>query len=102
MQAAGAALANGAPNSRQTAIKVVILLTDGIRTTGPDPVPLARQLARDGGLIFTITFSNEADRNLMRRVAERGNGSTFNATDAASLQTAFTEIAKALPTLITE
>ena len=81
---------------------MVIVLTDGLQTAGPNPVGVAGQVANDGGLIFTITFSNEADKSLMEDVADRGNGLSFHASDAAALPNEFIEIAKRLPTLLTE
>ncbi|MFN7843134.1 MAG: VWA domain-containing protein [Pirellula sp.] len=101
LQAGGNALKAGAPGSRTGAVKVILLMTDGIRTAGSDPVPIAQTLAKDGALIFTITFSSEADIKTMQSVAEKGNGQSFHATTAASLENVFKEIVKQLPTLIT-
>ncbi len=101
LQAAGNALKPGAPGSRAGAIKVIVLMTDGIQTAGSNPIPIAETLAKDGTLIFTITFSAEADTKTMRSVAEKGNAKSFHATSAASLEGAFVEIVKELPTLLT-
>jgi Ca-activated chloride channel family protein len=97
----GNALKKGSSGSREGAIKVIVLMTDGIRTAGSLPVPIAEKLAKDGALIFTITFSDEADKKTMESVAEKGNGKSFHADTAASLENAFVEIVKQLPTLIT-
>lgn len=101
LEAGGNALKKGASGSREGAIKVIVLMTDGIRTAGPSPVPIAEKLAKDGALIFTITFSKEADIKTMQSVADKGNGRSFHASNAASLEGAFIEIVKQLPTLIT-
>lgn len=101
LQAGGNAIKKGATGSRNGAIKVIVLMTDGIRTAGSNPVPIAEKLAKDGALIFTITFSNEADRKTMQSVADKGNGKSFHASNAASLEDAFVDIVKQLPTLIT-
>lgn len=101
LQAGGGALKKGAPGSREGAIKVIVLMTDGIRTAGPDPVPIAQTLSTDGALIFTITFSGEADKPTMEAVSEKGNGRSFHAESVASLEDAFVEIVKHLPTLLT-
>jgi len=101
LQAGGNALKMGAPGSRAGAIKVLILMTDGIRTAGSNPIPIAETLAKSGALIFTVTFSGEADKKTMQTVSEKGNGKSFHATSAASLEDAFVEIVKQLPTLLT-
>lgn len=101
LQSGGGALKKGAPGSREGAIKVIVLMTDGIRTAGPNPVPIAQTLSKVGTLIFTITFSGEADKLTMKAVAEKGNGRSFHADSVASLQDAFIEIVKQLPTLLT-
>lgn len=101
LQAGGNSLKAGATGSRTGAVKVIILMTDGIRTAGLDPVPIAKKLANDGALIFTITFSSEADQKTMISLAHVGNGRSFHAVNAASLEVAFFEIARQLPTLIT-
>jgi Mg-chelatase subunit ChlD len=92
-----AALAKG----RDFASKVVVVMTDGIRTTGPDPVPLAQKLGDKGVIVFTVTFSDEADVNLMKRVAEKGMGQHFHAKDANALAQVFATIARKIPTILT-
>jgi hypothetical protein len=87
---------------RTFASKVMVLMTDGIRTAGSDPVPTATTLGNQGIIIYTVTFSNEADQTTMRRVATAGNGQHFHAITGSSLQTAFENIARSIPTIITE
>jgi Ca-activated chloride channel family protein len=53
-------------------------------------------------MIFTVTFSDEANQAAMQQVASIGLGKHFHAPNAASLIAVFGEIAKFLPTLITE
>jgi Ca-activated chloride channel homolog len=101
LNAGGNALKSGAAGSRTGAIKVIVLMTDGIRTAGALPVPVAEKLAKSGAIIFTVTFSKEADKKTMQSIAEKGNGKSFHATNATSLEEAFVEIVKQLPTLIT-
>jgi hypothetical protein len=87
--------------NRQYAVKVMILLTDGIHNDGTGPESATNQL-RDGGVtLFTITFSDEADRWRMKRLADGCGGKHFHATDADQLSNAFQEIAKRLPSLMT-
>ncbi len=90
------------PNRREFATKVILVLTDGIHNLGTNPEDAARQALQDDTLVFTITFSSEADRARMKSVAEIANGKHFHADSAAELVTAFEEIGKSLPTLIVE
>jgi len=94
------ALASGA--ARDSASKVIILMTDGIRTAGPDPLPIAIQAATQGIVIFTVTFAAEADQPAMIAVAHAGSGQHFHATSAATLTAVFEIIVRMLPTVLTE
>lgn len=101
--AAGIATGNTVlSRGRNFASKVMVLMTDGIRTAGGDPVPTATTLGNQGIIIYTVTFSNEADQTAMRRVATAGNGQHFHASTGVSLQSAFENIARSIPTIITE
>jgi Flp pilus assembly protein TadG len=90
------------PAARSHAAKVIVVMTDGIQNFGVHPLGPATNAANDGVSIFTITFSNEADRALMRQVAERGKGRHFHANSAADLVDAFRDIARGLPNLLTQ
>lgn len=96
--------ANALKGGRPFASKVIVLMTDGIRTAGlgPDPVSEATKLGKQGVIVFTVTFSNEADQNSMKKVAEAGMGKHFHAVDASSLTTVFETIARTIPTIITQ
>ncbi len=89
-------------SSRPYASKVVILMTDGIRNAGPDPVSIAQSAANDGVIIFTITFAQEADQTAMKNVAAAGNGQHFHASSAAALGSVLQTIIRILPTVLTE
>lgn len=100
---AGLRAANNAvihSNARPWAVKVVVLMTDGLRDRG-DEIPIARAMARDGIMIFTITFAQEANQARMITVANIGGGKHYHATNAASLSTVFRDIARQMPTLVT-
>ena len=88
--------------SRDFATKVIVLMTDGIHNYGSDPVWAAITAKNKRIMIFTITFSDEAYQPLMATVASKGGGKHYHAVDAAQLQDAFREIAKNLPTLLTD
>jgi Ca-activated chloride channel homolog len=85
---------------RVTSSKCMIVLTDGIKTQGDDPVELAN-LARSMNIrIHTIAFSEGADRALMERVAVAGGGQSYYAPDADALELVFRTIATTLPNMI--
>ena len=87
-------------NSRLFATKVMIVLTDGIDTTKSDPVGGAKLATAYDIMIFTITFSDEADQATMKQVAAVGRGKHYHASSAAALKQIFQDIARQLPILI--
>jgi Ca-activated chloride channel homolog len=92
-------------NARDFASKVVILMTDGKLNAPPgasNPVTVASNAAKEGVVIFTITFADEADQALMQSVAAAGRGKHFHATSASSLTTVLETIVRMLPTVLTE
>lgn len=94
----GTLLASG----RSFASKVMVVMTDGIWNEGPDPVSIATKLGKQGVIIYSVTFSNEADKTLMAKVATAGSGKHFHATTGSNLQTVFENIARSIPTIITQ
>jgi len=90
------------PNRRTQAIPVMILLTDGIHNWGPDPESAAEDAADSNMIIYTITFSNEADQAAMIDVAKTTKGKHYHAPDAKALQEAFQGIIGDLPVLLTK
>jgi Ca-activated chloride channel family protein len=89
-------------DGRAYASKVVVLMTDGIRTAGPDPIPIADALGKKGIIVFTVTFSNEADKATMLKVAQAGLGLHFHADSGSALTAVFEQIVKTLPTVLTQ
>ncbi len=90
------------PKVRPFAIKSILLMTDGIHNTGPEPIIPARLAAQKDIVINTVTFSDEADIARMQAVAEAAGGRHFHAPDSAALERIFREIASTLPVLTTE
>lgn len=90
------------PSARPGAAKVILLLTDGIQNLGGSPTSAARNASADGVQIYTVTFSDEADQSSMQTVADEGGGLHFHANSPSDLSAAFQEIAKRLPTLLTQ
>ncbi|NMG65012.1 VWA domain-containing protein [Azoarcus indigens] len=85
----------------------VILLTDGRRTTGPDPVDAARMAAEHGVRVFTVGFgtsegamvSNEGwsvfmrfDEDTLKAIADITQARYFHAGTAAELQQVYQDL----------
>ncbi len=87
--------------ARPFAVKTMVLMTDGIHNTGPEPVLSARNAAKQNIVIHTITFSDDADIKRMQDVAAATGGRHFHAPTAAELTKIFQEIAATLPVMLT-
>jgi Ca-activated chloride channel family protein len=87
-------------DARQFSTKVMVLMTDGIDTTGSDVNKAAKAAAEKGIMIFTVTFSDEADKTTMANVANTGLGKHYHAMNATDLQNIFLEISRQIPVLI--
>ena len=80
----------------------MVVMTDGVNKQGPDPIALANEAASRNILIYTITFSNEADIDLMSVVAAAGSGRHYHAITPEDLTEAFEEVARTIPTILTD
>lgn len=89
-------------NARPFAVKTMVLMTDGRKNRGIEPVISARRAARQDITIHTVTFSSEADFPRMRAVADATGGEHFHAPDSAALERIFRQIAATLPVLLTD
>lgn len=99
--AAGEAIFANSRNS-EFVEKTMIVMTDGLHNTGPDPIGVANSLASQRTTIHTITFGSGADQARMSRIASIGRGRHFHAVSGAQLEAIYREIALTLSTLITE
>jgi Mg-chelatase subunit ChlD len=88
--------------SRITAKATMVVLTDGVRTQGIDPIKVAQAAAAANITVHTITFSDQADQNTMREVAAVGGGNHYHAPDDEALQSIFREIAETLPSILVQ
>lgn len=87
---------------RTYAKKVMVLMTDGQWNQGGDPEDAA-QLAADANItIHCISFLQNASQTTMQNIASMTGGKFYQATDAASLNAAFTDLAYTLPVVLTE
>lgn len=82
--------------------RVMIVMTDGLHNTGPEPEPVAVGLASQGIVIHTIGFGADADVARMKRIAQIGHGESFQADNGKQLNKIFRELATTLSTVITE
>jgi Flp pilus assembly protein TadG len=89
--------------ARPYATKTIVVLTDGIHNTGTDPVKVAKDIKKKYSVtIHSVTFSNEADIERMKEVAEIGGGKHYHSEDGDDLVPIFREIANNLPTILTQ
>jgi hypothetical protein len=93
-------------DARVTANRTIILLTDGVVTTGNLDFASVAQTARTSSQIvtYTIAFGGEAGTGSieaeMAKAAQNGNGTFYNAPTAAALTQAFQIIADSLPAVL--
>jgi len=90
------------PKIRPFAVKTMVIMTDGIHNTGPEPVLSAQVAAAQDLVIHTVTFSDDADIPRMKVVAAATGGLHFHADDQKELVSVFKEIAATLPVMLTE
>lgn len=87
------------PGSHESA--AIILLTDGRRTTGPDPIDAAKMAAERGVRVFTVGFGTaqggstnidgysiymQFDEQTLKAIADITRGEYFHASTAADLK----------------
>lgn len=102
------------PNTRADAIKVVVLLSDGVPNrcaggvtcTAAEAADHARAKAQEaagyGVTIYTIGLGNNVDAALMLDLADAGNGAYIQSPTAGDLDTAFDTIASLIKVRILE
>ncbi|MEM9826383.1 MAG: vWA domain-containing protein [Planctomycetota bacterium] len=88
--------------SRRWAVRVMVVMTDGWHNEGSDPESRIVELQDENVTLFTVTFSDEADQNRMRTLAQDCGGDHFHAVNAVQLQDAFRNISRRLPSLLTQ
>lgn len=107
MTAISAGIDNGvavltSKNVRPFAVRTMVLMTDGLHNAGREPILAAREAAKAGITIHTVTFGKSADTTRMKAVAEATGGQHFHAPDAKALEKIFRTIASTLPVLLTD
>lgn len=87
--------------ARKWATRVLVIVSDGNTTSALDPMAIAQDLASQGITIFTVSCSADSNIKLMEQIARIGHGKHFHSSTAAEFLSAFNEISRSLPTLIT-
>ncbi len=88
--------------ARAFALKSIVLMTDGNHNEGVSPEIVAAECKSAGIVVHTITFSQGADRELMKKVADETGGTFIHAENDDQLIKAFRTIAKQLQVLLIE
>ncbi len=87
---------------RGTANRTMILLSDGRRTEGGNPVTKAADLYNNRRIaIHTISFGEGADQATMQAIADAAGGNYYHALTGTDLEAAFEDIAQQLPAVLT-
>jgi hypothetical protein len=89
-------------HSRPWANKAMVLMSDGIHNTGTDPLTAAAAAAAEEIPIYTVSFSDGADQSLMQQIADMTGGTHYHAVNAQQLNDAFRNIARRLPSMLTQ
>ncbi|TWU35018.1 von Willebrand factor type A domain protein [Novipirellula artificiosorum] len=88
--------------ARPWANNALVLMSDGNHNIGTDPLLAASEAANQQIPIYTVSFSEEADQVLMQQIADMTGGTHYHAVDGAQLNEAFRNIARRLPSMLTQ
>lgn len=91
-----------AAGTRSYAKKIMILMTDGQWNAGRDPILAANDADAADITIHCVCFLKNADQTTTQQVAAITGGKFYYATDAASLDAAFRDLAYTLPVVLTK
>jgi hypothetical protein len=79
--------------SRDEAMKIMVLLSDGVNTVGSDPRAEAEEAAAENIKIFTVGFG-EADRELLKDIADITGGKYYYTPSGSDLQEIYETISE--------
>jgi Flp pilus assembly protein TadG len=82
--------------------KIIILFSDGQWNAGTDPIATARTAAGQNIVVHTVGLLSGGDNGTMRNIATTTGGLYFYAPNGASLQSAFEQLARTLPVILTQ
>lgn len=98
----GIAAVEDPSRNREWATPVIVLMSDGRHNTGTDPLTAVDDAVAKAIPIYTVSFSDEADVLMMQDIADLTGGTHYHATNAAELNEAFRQIARDLPSILTQ
>ncbi|MCE9606942.1 MAG: VWA domain-containing protein [Planctomycetia bacterium] len=90
------------PSVKSYAKKVMILMTDGQWNAGRDPIDAADDCVDANITVHCVCFLKNADQTTTQTIATMTGGKFYYATDAASLDAAFKDLAYTLPVVLTK
>ena len=102
----GVSVVTDPSRSRLTANRTLVLLSDGRRTEGSDPIARAQAAVASRITVHTICLGgNSADRNVMQQIASTTGGNFYHVAlsgdeSALNLIDAFEQIAEELPAVL--
>ena len=88
-------------NGRPLSSKIIILLTDGNWNAGRDPVLAAQDAATAGITVHCVSMMTGSQASLTQ-VASITGGSYYATSNANELRTAFRDLARSLPIVLTD
>ena len=74
--------------ARDNARPVIVLMSDGANSKGPDPLKVAQEAVDLGIRIYTVSVGFQADRVLMQQIADMSGGREFYAAGTPEEYTA--------------
>ena len=98
----GRAVLVSASERRITANRTMILLSDGVRTEGGNPVNQATRCANARITVHTVSFGDGADQQVLDDIATETGGTHYHALTGGQLIAAFEDIAEQLPAVLTD
>jgi Mg-chelatase subunit ChlD len=98
----GVAALNAPGYSRPWAVKLLLVLTDGRHNIGLDPETAVTAAFQSGITVYTITFSNDADQDRMKKIAVMGGGMHLHAPDGPALKKLFSDVVTGMPMLLVQ
>lgn len=96
----GVSVVTDGTTGRMTANRTIVLLSDGVRTEGDDPVARAQLAAQSRVTVHTISFGDGADQYVMQQIAAATGGNHYHADSGGELVAAFEQIAQELPAVL--
>ena len=75
--------------------EIVVLLTNGNPTTGPNPITVASGLKADGVTIYTVAYGSDANASTLSQISS-GPAFAYSATQIAAIESVFAAIGQSI------